>query len=246
MLIPMPLSAAWSVKVDERNELDLAERSYYPQLADSGLHDSSLEPYLLAHLYSASAVGGWMRLDRLEGSSALELVKEDPEVASVRFVQHFAIPPAYHGFITTYGVSGIVNDRGNGWGASFGMGYGIANNLLVMENPSIELRIAPAFDESERFLIMANAGATFDLSTLSLMLLGKEPPDVLSRGRFDVAFVRAARKAYEASGARVAAGIEFRPLNLPYAYLGLTTRVGYQLVVLERTLHGPFIELVVH
>ncbi len=246
MMLPMPVGAAWSVRSEERDRGGLAKRDYYPQLSDSGRHDPSLEKDVLRKLYSSAAVGSWMHLDKLDNSSAVDLVTQDPDVASVRFVQRYAIPPAYHGLITTYGLTGIVNDRGNGWGASFGIGYGIGDDLLVMQNPSIEVRVAPGFDESERFLVMLDAGASFDLDMLSLLLFDHHMPNVIRHLRGDLAYVRAVRSAFESSGARAMVGFELPSIRMPFAYVGLTTRVGYQLVALERTLHGPTIEIVLH
>jgi len=54
------------------------------------------------------------------------------------------------------------------------------------------------------------------------------------------------RSRYGDVGGMVAAGFDSKSLPLGFTYAGVTLRLKYQLLFLNRTLHGPSLQLILH
>ena len=124
--IPTPVSAAWSVRTDEKDALGMARRHHYPQLLEPGFHDPDTDGIDTRFLNARSSVPEFMVFDRLESTPPGELIRSHPDVASVRYVQERSFPPGYDGFLLYAGGGALVKDDGGGGVYGFGAGYAVA------------------------------------------------------------------------------------------------------------------------
>ncbi|MCX6835587.1 MAG: hypothetical protein NTW07_10730, partial [candidate division Zixibacteria bacterium] len=102
MCLPMPITATWSYRTDEIDEHGARQRHHYPQLRENGYHDPDLADIDDALLYSSESVPEWMIPEPLRAASSVtahELIKSDPNWASVRYVQNRHAPPSYRGLL---------------------------------------------------------------------------------------------------------------------------------------------------
>jgi len=237
LLLPMPVSASWSVRADETDEHGIHRRHHYPQLSDPGFRDPDLQGLDREFLYPRSSVPDWMVPDLLTRQSPTELIKSHPDVASVRFYQTRNFPPSYKGLIFRIGGGPAFRKRGNGLGSQIGLGYGLADNLLLVQKLSVDLALMPSFDEGRRLLLVPTLGFALKLPS---------PSHLWDAYRLEFGYALGLRSPYKEDGVKIAFGIEFPTIPLGFTYAGLTIRLMYQRYSLERTLHGIFLDLVLH
>lgn len=237
LLLPMPVSASWSVRTDEIDEHGIHRRYHYPQLSEPGFHDPGLHGIDREFLYPRAAVPDWMVPDLLTTQNPTELIKSHPDVASVRFHQTRNFLPSYKGLLFCLGGGPAFKKRGGGFGSKIGLGYGLVGSLLLIQNASVDLAIIPAFDEGRRFLLTPSLGFSLKLPN---------PFNFWDSYRFEIGYALGLRSPYKEDGLKFAFGIEFPTIPLGFTYAGLTIRLMYQRFSLERTLHGIFLDFVLH
>lgn len=237
LLLPMPVSATWSRKNAEDKNPRNNHRKHFPQLHEEGLHDPDLEKVNRKFLYHKKDLPSWLIPDWLSKDGPEKLIRENPDFASVRFVQQSDFPPSYVGLLVTSGGGAVLGRKGKGSGWSFGLGYGVIDEFLLFNKISIEAVWMPGLDEPRRLLLGPSFGLGIKLPFHS---------DPVEAVRIENGYFWGLRAPYQANGLKFALGLESRTVPLGFTYSGLTFRLKYQWLWLERTKHGAFLEAVLH
>ena len=115
LYIPMPVCATWSVRTETQDEYGIHLRKNYPQLMEDKFHDPDLDEVDLGFIYSKYSMPGWMIPEFLPGDSLNNLIKYNPEIASVHYIQNRNFPPSFKGYLLTAGVTYVfTNDDNSG------------------------------------------------------------------------------------------------------------------------------------
>ncbi len=237
LLLPVPVSATWSVRSDKVDEHGIHQRKHYPQFRERGLHDPDSEGMDMDFIYPRESVPEWMIPDLIVDNSPEDLVKSHPDVASVRYIQNRDFPPSYKGTLVHLGGGTIFNRNGSGFGSMAGLGYGLIDEWLLINKVSLDLKVMPSFDEARRFLISPTFGFGLNLPA---------PFKLWRAYRFEIGYAFGLRPPYQENGLNIAFGIESPTIQLGFTYSGLTFRLLYRTYYLERTIQGIFLELIVH
>jgi len=237
MCLPIPVSATWSYRTDEIDEHGVRRHHHYPQLREIGFHDPDLRDIDQDFLYSYEAVPNWMVPPPLRGASPTvphELIKTDPDWASVRWIQKRTAPPSYKGLLVQAGGQLTVRDGYSHTAVSLGLGYGFWDDLLLIKNVSAALTWLPSFHQTERHLLMASFGLGVDLP-------GDQWPKAF---RLEAGAAVGLGEDFNDFGPVFALGLDSRITPLNFTYAGITWRLKYQWFVLDAPVSGPAFEIV--
>ena len=237
LLIPMPVSATWSVKTEQVDDHGIHRRKHYPQLRELGYHDPGLEGIRTEFIYARSAVPDWMIPELLPEKSPEELIKSEPDYASVRYVQKTRFPPSYKGLVFRMGGGTIQEDVGSGWGGEIGLGYGLVDDLLLINKVSVDVILSPSLDEARRLLVTPTVGAGLKIPA---------PFKLCEALHFDLGYSFGLRRPLDEDGFTLGVGIESPTIPLGFTHAGLTIRLMYKRFSLEQTKRGVFLEFIFH
>lgn len=237
MLLPMPVAATWSFRTDEVDSHGVREHHYYPQLQENGLHDPDLSDIDCRYLYPRESVPDWMVPEPLRASSAAtahELVTSSQDWASVRYDQARTAPASYKGLLVQLGGQVTVR-RGQGHlGGSIGLGYGLWDDLLLIQNISVAAAFMPSFHEPDHRLLTGSLGLDFDLPGEAwLKALRLEGGVAFGLGH-----------SFNDFGPLFAIGLDSRVMPLGFTYAGATWRLKYQWFSLDTPVSGPALEII--
>lgn len=235
--LPMPISASWSVRTEKVDEHGIHQRKHYPQFREPGFHDPDLRGIDTEFIYPQSSVPDWMVPELLYDKSPEELIKSHPDFASVRYVQNRNFPPSYKGLLIHLGGGTTFKKNGSGFGSLFGLGYGLADDLIVINKVSVSVALMPSLDEAKRLLITPSLGFGLKLP---------KPLNLWEAYLFEIGYALGLRKPFKEDGVMLAVGLGFPTIPLRFTYAGLTVRLKYQRFSLERTWHGVFLEFIFH
>lgn len=208
--LPMPVSAAWSRQSDHVSQHKIHDRLLYPQLREAESHDPDEDGIDKRFLYSAAAIPTWMRFE-MNSAPALS-IRNDPRIASVRYIQERDYPPSYIG---TLGHLRAAHDFKSGSMAySFGAGYGLLDEFLFLQNLSPDL------------VVMHSQSAWFLSATggLSLSL----PLGVVSGARLESGYVWGLGSSAGVNGWTGGFGLESKVFPFGFTYAGTTLRLMYR------------------
>jgi len=237
LLLPMPISATWSVRTEIMDEHGIHQRKHYPQLRESGFHDPDVAGIDPEFLYPRATVPTSMIPSLLSAQSPRELIKSHPDYASARYVQERNFPPSYVGLLFSAGGGIVFNGNDHRSGTSVSMGYGFVDDLLVLNKLSFEAALMPSFNDARRLLIAPTLGMGIKLPA---SLKGAEA------FRIEGGYAWGLRTPFKAHGAKLTVGFESPTIPLGLTYAGITIRLKYQWLWLERTLRGVLGEIVLH
>ena len=237
LLIPIPVSATWSVKTEEVDDYGIRRRKHYPQLREPGYHDPDLKGVSHEFIYERSAIPEWMIPELLPDKSPEELIKFEPNYASVRYVQKTSFPPSYKGLVFRLNRGKMQGDAGSGWGNEVGLGYGLFDDLLLLNKVSVEVILSPSLDEATRLLVTPTVGAGIKVPA---------PFKLWEALHFDLGYSFGMRSPLDEDGFTFGVGIESPTIPLGFTYAGLTIRLMYKKFSLEQTKRGVFLEFVFH
>jgi hypothetical protein len=237
LLIPMTISAAWSVRTKEIDKHCIHQRKCYPQFREQGYFDPGLEEIDKKFLYSHKHVPDWMIPDFLPNERPEDLVKLNPDCASVRYTQTRNFPPSFKGLLFHTGGGMAFRINGNNPVGMIGLGYGLINDLIFFNNFSLDINMMPGFGKHHRLLL---------LPTVGFGLLLPRPLNLWKAYRFEIGYTWSLRSQGKDSGLNLAGGIEFPPIPLGFTYAGLTIRLMYRKFFMERSRHSVALELVFH
>jgi len=242
--IPMPITAAWSVRSGEDfsppgADPEVKERTYFPQLAEAAYHDPTLEPYLTGALYSLDAVGSWLVLPQLATQTPEAIVKNDPDVASVRYVQQFSKTPSYKGILVIGGAGYMFHGPGIGGFVSLGAGWGFVDEVVRMRwlpslrRGSFEVRYLGGFQPSDGDILGGAVTIQLELPTFADL-------------HAEAGYAWGIQAPMARHGPTLGIGVVSNSLRIPGTYLGALARLKYEALFLEEISGGVFLEVVVH
>ncbi|MFH1374146.1 MAG: hypothetical protein ABII79_10150 [bacterium] len=238
LLLPMPVSATWSVRTQERDEYGVRRHHHFPQLSDPGLHDPDLSGIDTEFLYPRSAVPEWMIPVPLRGDLPRpvdSLIKNDPDWASVRWVQNRYALPSYKGALVHLG--GQVTSVNGAWrsGALLGLGYGFWDDLIVVKNVSVSAVLQNSAIEWGKLLLVPSVGGGLATGSGRIKAL-----------RFETGLAIDLSSDGHGIGSMAAIGIDSRVYALRFTNAGISWRLKYQWFNLKGLRHGPCLELLLH
>lgn len=232
--LPMPIAATWSVRTDQVDQYGFYLRRHYPQLSDIGYHDPTLGADQLTDLPDRNAVPSWLVFDRLHNADPGELIRDDPDIASVRWSQDQYYPPSYKGLLVRLGGAMLFHDANLPTGLTLGIGHGFVDDAVVIRNVSADLVLAPSFGATRRLLLMPGIGG-------GLPVGGPLPLKALHA---ELGYAFGFREPHSENGLMLAVGLDAKPYRLGLTYAGLTVRLKYQWLWLNPTLHGPAVDMI--
>ncbi len=232
LLLPMPVSATWSMRSEAKDEHGIHSRKHYPQLREAGYYDATLKGLDREFLYARNAIPPSMLLNALNGQNVKALIQKNSDLASVHFVQDRNFPPSFIGPLLHVGAGMAWKEGERNSGASLGVGYGFLDELLVLEKISWEIAWMPAFHDRQRLLATA-FGAGLKLSK-AVALHG------------EAGYAWGVSSALKSRGWKFALGLDAPTLPLGFTYAGVTVRIKYQWLRLEPMLRGVLLELILH
>jgi len=239
LLLPMVVTATWSQWTEEIDAHGIHKRKNYLQLSDKGYHDPDLHGIDQEFLYARVDVPEWMVFSELEYNSPMDLIREDPNVASVRYYQNRKVAPSYIGglFIVGGGYLGYSSNLEST--VSLGMGYAFVDEIVKfrklpdLRRISIEVTYQPTVGDKARKIISPYLAFQIYL------------PRLLSL-HIETGYAYGLESPYKQAGARAAFGVSSQTLNLGFIYIGATVRLMYQVLYLDEIVKGPMLEFVFH
>ncbi len=237
MYLPMPVAAVWSFRTDSLDQHGVRIRHNYPQLREDGLHDPDTRGLDLNFLRPRASVPAWMIPAPLQNPSttgAYNLIRSDPNWASVRYTQDRTAPPSYKGLLVQAGGELTVRDGKSHFGGSIGLGYGIFDDLLLVKNVSVAATFMPSFYEVNDRLLTTTAGLDFDLP-------GNGWPKAL---RLEGGCAIGLGENLKDFGPIFALGLDSKVIPIGFTYAGVSWRLQYQWFSLDQPVSGPTLILI--
>jgi len=236
LCVPIPVTAAWSVRTNEKDEFGIHQHRSYPQMKEEKYHDPDLTGIDEEFLYSKNSMPDWMIPDFLPNDTLQNLIKYNPEEASVRYIQNRNYPPSYRGYLLIAGVTYAFTDDRNKFGTSLGFGWGFTDKLLFLFNkPTIYASAMWLFGDNKEWYLFANIGVGIDVSIFGIF---KPEIEIGSAWGFE--------SPYKGYAGYYAFGVDSETLPLGFTYAGLTFRLKYQVVIFDKAFHSPVLEIILH
>lgn len=243
MRIPIPVTATWSVRTDSLDAHGLAVRRHYPQFIERGGHEVALDEDEVEQLPGLGAHPPWMVPDDLFARDPAGLVRDNPDWASVRFVQPDDPSPSYTGLVTMGGYHGHDDATGGGGHYTYGVGYSPAGeNAVLFQRLSVDaLVLEPGRDGGPRAWALA-LGFNVRLPELGIW---REPWIRWLEGvRWSVGHAWDRGENNDSDGARYTVGLESPAIPLRFTNAALAMRVEGEWMRLDRPQRGLGVMLV--
>lgn len=237
--VPMELRASWSERDPSRIEHGVAARRHWPQLREEGAHDPYLPTEVVAALPSAEEMPVWLRFPRLESSSPRRLILEDPEAASVRWVQVRRIPPTFRGGLLVLGGGLDFEREGTDPMLSAGLGWGLVDRLLPLrrlpnfQRTSVELRARWNLRAAESMGVLVLAGQL-------------EAPRLPGSLHLELGLADGWQGSRTGWGLHMGVGLATASGRLPGVYAGGLLRLRYSVSYVGEAAHALLLDVLVH
>jgi hypothetical protein len=236
LCIPMPVSAAWSLRLGKKDEYGLYYRRYYPQLIEEKFHDPDLNEIDVGFLYSVNSMPVWMIPEFLPNDTLQNLIRYDKDIASVRYVQDRYMPPSFKGYLliagTTYGFIGSEKRLG----ASLGFGWGFADEFFFfLIKPTISGSIMKLLDSGREWVAAADLGFGINFPIFGLF-----------KPYLGLGYAFGFQSPFKGNAGKYFLGLDSETLPLGFTYAGLTFRIKYQFLFFGKTFHSPVLEIILH
>ncbi|MGE5810892.1 MAG: hypothetical protein ACM339_05280 [Ignavibacteria bacterium] len=236
LYIPMPVAAAWSVLTDMKDKYGIYIRRNYPQLIENNFHDPDLYEIDTGFLYPKNSMPAWMIPKFLPNDSIQNLIRYHSDIASVRYVQDRYIHPSYMGYLLSVGGSYIFTNPKNKFGVSIGFGWGFSDEFLfILNKPSVFVSAMRLFGNNNEWLLMTDAGFDFNTPIFSFFL-----------PHLEFGYAWGFQSTLNENGGKYALGFDTETIPLGFTYAGLTVRLKYQFIFLNKTLRSPMLEVILH
>jgi hypothetical protein len=267
LLLPMPISATWSVRTEEVDNHEIHQRKQYPQVKESSSDFGFHDPYMLdvddEFIYTRSSLPNWMTpdawlpADSLHSGSlkemskdqrtrlAANLIKHDTTVASVRYMQERYYPPTYWGLLFRAGGGYFFNTPSSGaW--SIGLGYAPRLALLpdvpLFDRLSFDLTYIQLTEMNPRQLLSLTGGLSFGLYAHRAGTM--KPFRYLEYLRLEGGYTWGLSSPLKSRGAVLSFGLESGTIPLGVTYAGVSLRLKYQSFLMKRSLNSVSMEFV--
>ncbi|UCD17983.1 MAG: hypothetical protein JSV44_03505, partial [Candidatus Zixiibacteriota bacterium] len=237
MLLPMPVTASWSYRTQERDSHNIRKRRHFPQLREEGFHDPDLINIDRSFLYPRDKVPDWLIPQIFLNEKPVtpdSLIRTHPDWASVQWIQNRHVPPSFKGMLLGFGGQMTIADGENNTGGMLAVGYGLWNDLLLVRNVSVGITLYPSLHQPERLMLAQTAGFDFPFSITSW----------LGAFRAEGGTAIGLRRKYDDIGGMFAIGLNSRVFSLRFTNAGFTWRLKYQCFYLERTIKGLALEVI--
>jgi len=234
-LLPMPVAASWSVRADSVDTLGIYHRKHYPQLREAAYHDPDGDDLDKEFLYSQSSILDAMIPAVVRGQNAAEVIKFHPDVASVRYVQQRNFPPSYVGLLLSVAGGMKLKTSKKNLATSLSIGYGLVDDLILFKKIGVNLTFAR--HDSRRVLLAP---------TMAAGIKAGLPGGLIEAFHFEGGYAWGLRAPNKAHGFKTAVGLESPTIPLGFTYSGVTIRLKYQTMALEKKLQSAFLEVVLH
>lgn len=268
LLLPMPISATWSLRTEEVDRFGIHQRKQYAQIKetpdDPGFHD----PYVLdvddEFIYTRGSLPEWMLPDAwippdsLQGRSlkemsqdqrsrlAANLIKHDTNVASVRYMQERYYPPTYWGLLFHAGGGYFFNSAPSSAAWSAGLGYApplaLTPDVPLLDRLSFDLTYVQLTEKNPRQLLSLTGGLSIGLYTHRAGT--KKPFRYLEYLRLESGYAWGLGSPLKSRGAVLSFGLESGTIPLGFTYAGVSLRLKYQSVLLNRSLNSVAMEFI--
>ncbi|HEY5564469.1 MAG TPA: hypothetical protein VIL33_02695, partial [Rhodothermia bacterium] len=226
--IPMPVSATWSVRSQVTDRHGVRIRNHYPQLRETGYHDPDLPASLRSHLYSRSSLPARFIPDELGRGHDLALAADTHrDASSVEFHQVHNLRASYSGLVTSLAVGMHASDDRTTAAVSPGVGWGIAQNILVATHVSINTEITFPIED-------------WSLSRVTAAL-GLNPAGLPFRA--EIGYATAMDDFLNDSGVVLSVGYDLTSQVLGLTYIGAVVRLRYVVMMLDDMLHAPSVQV---
>jgi len=243
-LVPMPIVATWSVRTAQRDAHGLRWRHAYPQLADAGGHDPTLDARDVARLPARAAVPSWMVPDSLFTRDPMALVREAPSFASVRYAQPMPLPPRDAGPVLAVGQTRFDDASGGGEDRDASLGYVVfGESPALLHRVSVEgVRMEPLHAGRPGITAVMLAG---DLKLPGLGALHGPALRWLENLRLGAGHAWTRGAVPFADGPRYVLGLESPALRIGSSGASLTLRLERQWMRLGHERRGVALDLVI-
>jgi len=236
LCIPMPIAATWSVRTQQKDRYGIYKRKHYPQLSEEKFHDPDLNEIDTEFLYSRSSIPNWLIPEFLPNDTLQNLIRYHPDVASVRYRQNRFLPPSYQGLLLSAGGIVAFNNEKDKFGASLGIGWGVADEFLfIFIKPSLIISAMYLFSDNREQLLMTDMGFGINIPIFDICY-----------PRIDFGYSWGFQSPYKGSAGKIALGLDSETLPLGFTYAGFTFRLKYQFLFFDKTLHSPMLEIILH
>jgi hypothetical protein len=252
LLLPTPISATWSLHTGQY------KRFHYPQIQDSagifGFRDLDEDGIDGDFIYQNASIPHWLQPRAWykeiyqsgfpEGgastpqrkSLAEELVKKEPSVASVRFIQERDYSPAYFG-ILLHASAGTMLDQRTG---IYSLGVGFSPPFVI--HPDVKIIDRFSTDAS---IIFIGGDDTKKMLTLTTGISASTPVlKIIEYTRVELGYVSEIANAGSSSGITYSVGLEITPIQMPFNYWGVMFRPKYQFLGLNNAVKSIALEIV--
>jgi hypothetical protein len=236
LFIPMPVSAAWSIRTDREDEYGIYHRKYYPQLIEENFHDPDLNEIDTGFLYSESSMPDWMIAGFFPNDTLQNLIRYNKDIASVRYVQDRYLLPSFQGYLLIAGMTyGFINGE-NRYGASLGFGWGFSDEFFFfLIKPTISASVMKLLDLSREWIVAADLGFGINIPVLGIF-----------KPHIGFGYAYGFQSPFKGSGGKYFLGLDSETLPLGFTYAGLTFRIKYQFIFFDKTFHSPVLEIILH
>jgi hypothetical protein len=236
LFIPMPVTAVWSIRTNMKDKYGIHYRKNYPQLLEDKFHDPDLNEIDTGFLYPKNSVPHWMIPDFLPNDSLQNLLRNRQDIASVRYIQDRYLPPSYLGYLLSAGGSYEIVNGETKPAASIGFGWGFSDDFLFFLNkPALFITVTKLFANEREWILTTDLG--FAINT---PLFGFVTPHI------EIGYAWKLQAVGNDNGSKYAIGIDSETIPLSFTYAGLTVRLKYQFIFLNKTLHSPMLEIILH
>jgi len=236
LYIPMPVAATWSVRTEKRDEYGIFQRKNYPQLFEENFHDPDLNEIDMDFLYPRSSIPDWMIPEFLPNDTLQNLIKYNPNVASVHYVQDRYLPPSYQGYLLSAGGTYVFADGKDKFGTTLGLGWGFSDEFLfILIKPAFFISTMKLFGNNQEWVLMADIGVGINAPVFRIM-----------KPHIEIGYAYGFQSPFNGSAGKYALGFDSETLPLGFTYAGLTFRLKYQFIFFDKTLQSPVLEIILH
>jgi hypothetical protein len=268
LLLPMPVSATWSLRTEEVDSHGIHQRKQYPQIRESASDPGFHDPYMLdvddEFIYSEGSLADWMLPDAwippdsLHGGSlkemtqahrhrlAANLIKHDANVASVRYMQERYYAPTYWGLLFRAGGGYFFNSApsAGAWFAGLGNAPPLAllPDVPLLDRLSFDLTYVRLTETNPRQLLSLTSGLSFGLYAHRAGT--KKPFRYLEYLRLEGGYAWGLSSPMKSHGALLSFVLESGTIPLGLTYAGVSLRLKYQSFLMNRSLNSVSMEFV--
>ena len=235
--LPMPVSATWSIRTTSPDEHGIHPRKHFPQLTDPAYHDPSLLEIERSLLYSTDSVPEWAIPELVKNENPEDLIRNHPDVASVKYVQLTSLPAGYEGLQISVGATYLIGRETDTAAAQLGLGYAFFDDLRLIRNVAVQARVWIPTAESRSNLFSTTLG-------FSIPLASNTP--VVKAIPFEIGFSAATEDYPKDGGILIGLGLESSTLGLGFTNAGITAQFMYTYMRADVDLHGPTLRFFLH